>query len=250
MTTSIPWFAVAAACALAAAIPAQAGVVINSTRIIYPQREGEVAVQLTNKGDTPSRIKVWIDNGDGKADPAAFTLTPQTFRIDPGKSQALRLAYTRAPLPADRESVFWFNALEEPQQAEPAPGTNYLKLSYQTRIKLFFRPDGLAGKPGDAPARLQWTLLPNATGKVLHVSNPTAFHVSFLFAGVAADGVAYENGDGGMIDPGASLDIPVTRMDKPTPLPGFETVSQPVRFIWIDDYGATVSAQAPLDGGS
>lgn len=172
------------------------------------------------------------------------------FRIDGSKGQSLRLIYTQEPLPADKESVFWLNVLEVPPRPKVAPDVNMIQLAFRSRIKLFFRPDGLAGKPEDAPAKLQWTLASNAAGKILRVSNPTAFHVSFAYAGVTAGGAEYENTSGGMIDPGATLDIPVTRADKRTPLAGLDKETQPVRFVWINDFGASTAAQAPLGGGS
>lgn len=250
-----PWLAVAAAsCALAGAVPSQASVVIGGTRIVYPQREREVTIRLTNEGAVPALLQAWIDDGDANADPATikvpFTLTPPMFRIDPDKGQTLRLIYTQAPLPIDRESVFWLNTLEVPPRQKTAPDANTMQIAYRTRIKLFFRPSGLAGKPEDAPAKLRWSLGSNASGKVLHVSNPTAFHVSFGFAAVTEGGVAYENRVGGMVAPGATLDLPVNHEDKPTPLAGDQTHAQPVHYVWINDYGAYVPAQAPLAGGS
>jgi P pilus assembly chaperone PapD len=250
-----PWLAVATAtCALVVATPSTASVVIAGTRIVYPQREREVTVRLTNDGKTPALVQAWIDDGDEKADPATikvpFTLTPPMFRVDPTRGQSLRLIYTQEPLPTTKESVFWLNVLEVPPRPKNATDVNMVQIAFRTRIKLFFRPTTLAGKPDEAPAKLQWSLGSNATGKVLHVSNPTPFHVSFSAAAVTTVGTTYENHDGGMIDPGASLDISVTRADKPTPLTGNQTNAQPVHFSWINDYGADVPAQAPLASGS
>lgn len=50
-------------------------------------------------------------------------------------------------LPQDRESLFWFNVLEIPPKSKAKEGEslNQLQLAFRTRIKLFFRPDGLKG---------------------------------------------------------------------------------------------------------
>ncbi len=45
-----------------------------------------------------------------------FTATPPVSRIDAKRGQTIKLMYTASSaLPKDRESVFWFNVLEVPQ---------------------------------------------------------------------------------------------------------------------------------------
>lgn len=62
-------------------------------------------------------------------------------------------------LPKDRESVFWFNVLEVPPKPDAAKAANQslLQLASCTRIKLFYRPEGLSGIPSDAPLALKWS---------------------------------------------------------------------------------------------
>lgn len=247
MFTFKPWLAVAAgACAFAAPTPSRASVVISGTRIVYAQRDREVTVRLTNDGQIPALVQVWFDRGDPNADPAAvsvpFTLTPPMFRIDPTKGQSLRIIYTQEPLLTDRESVFWLNVLEVPPRAS-TPGTNSMQLAFRSRIKLFFRPAGLAGNAEDAPNKLQWTLVSNAAGsKILRVANPTPYHVSFSSAEVTIGGITFENHTGGMVAPEASFDFPVARAQTQSPA----NRAQPVHFTWLNDYGASVHAQAAL----
>ncbi|MDN8660446.1 fimbria/pilus periplasmic chaperone, partial [Staphylococcus aureus] len=49
---------------LLAAVCAHSSVVINGTRIIYQEADGEVLVQLRNEGEGPILIQSWIDTGD------------------------------------------------------------------------------------------------------------------------------------------------------------------------------------------
>ncbi|WP_164671810.1 fimbria/pilus periplasmic chaperone, partial [Pseudomonas viridiflava] len=98
---------------------AHAGVVIDGTRHIYPQQRREITLRLTNDDErAPRLVQVWLDQGDPASDPSnsevPFSLSPPVFRLYPQKSQAVRLVYTEEPLPADRESLFWLNALEIP----------------------------------------------------------------------------------------------------------------------------------------
>ena len=95
-------------------------------------------------------MQAWLDAGDPHAKPGEskvpFVLTPPLFRLDPTKVQSLRLVYTHDPLPADRESLFWLNVLDiPPRAAANADAPNQLELAFKHRMKVFFRPAGLAG---------------------------------------------------------------------------------------------------------
>lgn len=46
-------------------------------------------------------------------------------------------------LPQDRESLFYLNVIDIPPD-NPARSGNLLKLAMQNRIKLFYRPQGIA----------------------------------------------------------------------------------------------------------
>ncbi|MCV5656029.1 fimbria/pilus periplasmic chaperone, partial [Escherichia coli] len=80
-------------------------------------------------------------------------------------------------LPKDRESVFWFNVLEVPPKPDAATATNQslLQLAFRTRIKLFYRPEGLKGNPSDAPLALKWSWATAGGQTALQVTNPTPY---------------------------------------------------------------------------
>ncbi|WP_043219895.1 fimbrial biogenesis chaperone, partial [Burkholderia gladioli] len=87
---------------------ADASVVIGGTRVIYGAGEPEVTIKLSNEGQSPALVQSWVDAGDTKSEPSTtkvpFVVTPPISRIDPSKSQTLRIVYTGEPLPKDRES--------------------------------------------------------------------------------------------------------------------------------------------------
>lgn len=157
-----------------------ASIVIDTTRVVYPEKDAEVSVRLANKGDEPRLVQAWIDDGDEKSNPekidVPFIILTPIFRMDSKKEQVLRIRYTNSkPLPKDRESVFWLNILEIPPK--PSAGKsmeNYLQFSFRTRIKLFLRPQNLPGIAADAPTQLTWKYQPGA----LLVSNPSAFNIT------------------------------------------------------------------------
>lgn len=173
---------------LACVLPASAAIVINNTRVVYPQNEREVTVRIDNQGKGPVLLQSWIDDGDAQALPeklqVPFVLTPPVNRIDAGKSQSVRIRYTGHRLPTDRESLFWLNALEIPSHHKSAEPQNTLQMAFRTRIKLFFRPAGLKGEPEDAARALRW----ESDGGQVTAINDTPWHVSLLNIHLRAGG--------------------------------------------------------------
>jgi chaperone protein EcpD len=239
----------AAAAALFAAIlfvaapRACAEVVISGTRVVYFAVKREVTIDVHNPGATPSLVQAWLDAGDPHAKPGEskvpFVMTPPLFRLDPTKSQSLRLVYTHDPLPEDRESLFWLNVLDIPPRGGTNPDLpNQLELAFKHRMKVFFRPAGLSGSAADAPAQLTWKLQ-YKEGKLVGIqaSNPSAYHVSLTQIGATVAGhpiIAKAD----MVDPFASrsfeLPDPVT-----APLGAVA-----VEYWFVNDYGGSVKATA------
>jgi chaperone protein EcpD len=225
-------------------VSAHANVVIGGTRVIYPADQREVTVKLTNAGDQPALVQAWVDSGDPDATPekstAPFTLTPPLTRIEGGKGLTLRLVYTQEPLPADRESVFYLNTLDIPPNAKPGDDRNLLQVAFRTRIKIFFRPDGLPGNPDEAAEHLKWKLVRDDSGSyALDCSNDSAFHVSFNEVGVMHAG-HMATGGGGMVPPHGTTRFVLKDLSN---LP-----SGPLelRFTSVNDYGAPVPHQQPI----
>ncbi len=171
--------------ALAWTAAAQAGVVINATRIIYNEKSGEATAQLRNQGPSPVLVQSWLDNGDAKSKPdtvkVPFTLTPPVARIDPGKGQALRIVRTGGGLPSNRESLLWLNVLEIPPKASQkiAAGDNLMQFSFRTRIKMFYRPDNLPMTPAQAFEKLDLSLRKGASGYEIVAKNPSPYYLTF-----------------------------------------------------------------------
>jgi len=222
--------ALLATCALA---PAQAGVLIGGTRVVFNAKEGETTLRLTNDADAPALVQAWIDTGDQQSTPDSvdtpFLITPPMFRMEPKRDQNLRILYTREPLPADRESLFWLNVLEVPPKptGAAAQGTNFLQLAVRSRLKLFFRPDGLKGDPLKAPESLTF----RATNGALVVNNPTPFHITLADVVVDAGGKTFK-ADAGMVAPMGELRLTAAG------LPAAATGAA-VRYNAINDFGAS-----------
>ncbi|MDT3526644.1 fimbria/pilus periplasmic chaperone [Stenotrophomonas pavanii] len=220
-------------------LPAQAAVTLQGTRIVHDaSKSRDVTVKASNVGEQPAMTQVWIDAGDSHARPESvrtpFRLTPSEPRLLQAKqAQAYRITYaprpSEAPLPTDRESVFYFNLLDIPPKPANAGDRNLLQFAVRTRVKLFHRPAGLPGSARDAAAQLQW----RASGAALHVQNPSAYHVT-LSTLTLADGRSV---DVDMVAPGDSAHFA---------LPQGAAMPTKVIFTWLDDYGAPREQQASV----
>lgn len=238
------WAFAAAATLSLVATHSQASVVIGGTRVIYPEAEREVTVRLSNEGKLPALVQSWLDAGNPNALPdatdAPFILTPPLSRIEPGQGQSLRLLYTKDPLAQDKETLFWLNVLEVPPEAEPDEARpNTLQLAFRTRIKLFFRPNGLAGSADDAPAKVSWQFVRlGGGGYGVRAHNPTPYHVTFSRVAVKTGDITRTNALGGMLAPGATVDFDIEGLSA---LPGGPAE---VDYTYLNDFGSGVVGQA------
>jgi chaperone protein EcpD len=220
---------------------AGASVVINGTRVIYPSKEREVTIKVTNDGTLPALVQAWLDDGDATVLPqdakVPFTMVPPLFRLDPKKGQMLRIVYTQEPLATDKETLFWLNVLEVPPR-DGDTNRNLLQLAFRSRIKLFFRPEGLPGDAREAPAHVTWKFVHgHQGGYALQATNPTPYHVTFTKLTATSGSAKWTNEKGGMVSPGGTAEFDVGNA-APT---GEEPAE--VDYTFLDDYGAGVNGK-------
>ena len=234
---------------LLAGLSANAAVVISGTRVVYNGADHETTVKLTNKGAQPALIQVWIDKGEAEDAPTdievPFTVTPPVERIEPDKAQTLRVLYTGEPLPKDQESLFWLNVLDIPPKAAESDeaSRNYLQFAIRTRIKLFFRPPGLAGSVMDAPSKLSWRLVQAGTTQLIEIHDPTPFYVSFANVDIAAGGKHAVFDEGGMVGPGQTVRLPLKGAVSPA-------ADTKVHYRAINDFGGTTEGDASVSSAA
>jgi len=239
LSIRIPYFRVVtgvvawAACATLA----QAALLLDGTRVIFPEQARDVTVRMENSGTEPVLAQSWIDDGRTEVPPeqmrTPFVVAPTLVRVEAGRSAVLRITNMQEPMPVDRESVFWLNVLEVPAVQQDAD--NRLRFAFRTRIKLFYRPAALANDADTAQDKLIWKVSGDASragGRQvsLEVSNPTPYYVSFGMVEGDVGGTFVPAG-GGMVAPFGTQRFP---------LPGGATQSHrptAVRYMAIDDYG-------------
>lgn len=222
--------------ALLVPILANAAVQITGTRVIYPAAEREVVVRLNNASDRPALVQSWLDSGDASVQPGVeqlpFVVLPPLARVEARKGQALRIAHVGGVLAQDRESVFWLNVLDVPPKADTSADQNVVQLAFRTRLKLFYRPDGLPGSPTASAEKLSWTVVPHGKSFALRVRNDSAYHVSFSEIGLKAGSKTYNVDAGGMVAPRSTEDFSLVGLSvRPS--------AGEVEAKWLDDFGAS-----------
>ncbi|EDT8879266.1 fimbria/pilus periplasmic chaperone, partial [Salmonella enterica subsp. enterica] len=105
------------------------------------------------------------------------------------------------PVPQDRESLFYFNLREIPPKSDKP---NVLQIALQTRIKLFYRPEGIVQAPG-AVWQDKLVLHPQAGG--YRIENPTAYYITIIGIGGTAEQAEKGKFDTVMVSPKSSVSV-------------------------------------------
>ncbi|HDS3407706.1 TPA: fimbria/pilus periplasmic chaperone [Citrobacter freundii] len=133
---------------LSVVTPVHAGIVIYGTRVIYPAEKNEITLQLMNQEQNASLVQAWVDDGNTSLPPekiqVPFLLTPPVVRVPGNSGQQLKIKKMPNMLPNNKESLFYLNVLDIPPNNPANAGKNVIKFAMQNRIKLFYRPSGIA----------------------------------------------------------------------------------------------------------
>ncbi|HEI2663998.1 TPA: fimbria/pilus periplasmic chaperone, partial [Escherichia coli] len=135
-------------------------------------------------------------------------------------------------LPADRESMFYFNVREIPPKSNKP---NTLQIALQTRIKLFGRPKALEKVSMKSPWQHKVTL--TRSGQAFTVNNPTPYYV------IISNASAQKNGN-----PAAGFSPLVIEPKTTVPL-NVKMDSVPV-LTYVNDFGARMPLFFQCNGNS
>lgn len=167
------WSTLVAALLLIFGAQVQAGVIVGGTRLIYDGGKKESSLGISNPDKVPYLIQSWVDTQEGDTSKAPFIITPPLFRLDGGQDNILRVVRAGGNLPTDRESLYWLNIKSIPSAEKKE---NTLQIAVKTRIKLIYRPQGLAGSLDDAAKGLKW----QRSGNAVQVTNSSPYYVTFF----------------------------------------------------------------------
>ncbi|WP_339434719.1 molecular chaperone [Pseudomonas orientalis] len=218
---------------------AHASVVMTGTRVIYPAQAQEKVVQLTNQDTHPYLVQMWLDTGNpnltAQTADAPFIASPQVFRMNPNAGQVVRLVFTGSDLPKDRESLFYLNFMQMPAIKTSELQANKLLLSVSSRMKLFYRPQGLAGSPDALSQSLHFKL----QGRAVIASNDSGYFATVRRADVVSHGKSYTLSQ-------ASMVAPLSHANWPLPAGASAAAGDTVRLTLVNDFGADVVTDLPL----
>lgn len=209
-------------------LPTNAALSVDLSRIIF--NEGDKSVGLTVKNNNlrdPYLAQGWMENEKEEKIHSPFMVLPPVQRVEAGGKTKVRVqtVSNTAPLPTDRESVFWFNLREIPPKSDRA---NVLMLAMQIRLKVFYRPAALKVDPSADTVPGTDTLSLIRQNDQYVISNPTPYHFSFVEARNSLSSKGIENFEPFMVAPGnkVTLSISATRLG-----------NNPV-LTFVNDYGS------------
>lgn len=213
-----------------------ASATLENTRIIYQSDKNGKTIKISNNDSLPYVIQLWSDSGNNKSAPTdanpPFIALPPSFKMSPNSVQTVKLIYSGASLPQDRESVFYFNMVQIPPVK---PNQNAMALVLKNRVKLFYRPANLSAP---SPQTLENGLRFTPDGrKGVAVANASPYYVSVISAMLTCRGSSAALKTA-MIPPQSS------NMQWATGL-----IVQPgctVNYTYINDYGGMVKASAQV----
>jgi len=152
------------------------GVALSATRIIYPEVEKQVSINVTNYDDKESfLVQSWVVDKLGVKS-TSFIVSPLLFVLKPGKMNMLRIMYNGPALPEGKESIFYLNNKAIPSVEKKSQAGNTLQIASQSVIKLFVRPKHLSVNPSEAPAMLRCQLHEGG----LIISNTSPYFVTLV----------------------------------------------------------------------
>ena len=211
----------------------QSATYLNKTRLIIQEKDPDVTFSLTNQGQFPALMQLWIDQNNLFDRPelikSPFLITPSLFRLDASKKYAVRIQLVDQDeaMAKDRESLFWLNVLEVPPKPLSSVDSNSLQLAFRTRIKLFYRPSILATTNlTNEIKKLQSDKVNCLSGRCLSLKNHSPLHISLLNITLNDNQIVSDLPNDGMIAPFSTIEIP---LDNPE--------NQLKKFIWIDEDG-------------
>lgn len=169
------WISALVAALLALAPCAQAAVKIEGTRLIYFGDYKEASINIVNQSPSELVVQSWVTHeSDDATQPVPFAVVQPLVRLDAQQHHLLRILYAGEGLPGDVESMFLLNVMEIPLKPETADSVQF---ALRQRLKLFYRPPGLAGSSSEAVQQLVWS---RVDGQSVTVTNPSAFHLSLV----------------------------------------------------------------------
>lgn len=199
-----------------------AAIQLEATRVIYNSGSSSASLSLKNESDQNYMLQSWLENEDRSSNaPIPMQVIPPIMRIDAGKEATLRFIYAGHGLPTNRESLFWINLQEIPPEAKDP---NVLQIAVHSRLKLFYRPQGLNTTLDKEVQKLIWT----QNGNKLTVTNNGPMYISLNRLHLNKESAQ-----------DIYLDMVSPFSTRAFTLPANTQLGSTVSFSYVNDYGGT-----------
>lgn len=217
---------------------AQAAIALDRTRIIFDGSQKSVSLNVSNQNkQLPYLAQGWIEDDQGTKIQSPLTVLPPVQRIEPGKPSQVKIQALPAAklLKQDRETVYYFNLREIPPKSSKP---NTLQIALQSRIKLFYRPAGIAMDKNAPPPQEQLTL--TKQGDKYVVNNPTPYYVTLVDASNKKDGPGIKSFEPMMVPPKSNLPLTVSA----------SAVGNSPVLTYVNDYGGRPQLSFSCNGST
>ena len=231
------FFILAVLCSAGWSVVAQAGLQLDTTRIIYPEGAKSVTVGVDNVGGNRAFLVESQVSADTQGQvKAPFVVMPPLLRVESGGSNQIRIMQAGESLPKDRESLFWFSVKGIPASAPLSAGSadkgasvdGGISLGVGIFVKMLYRPQGLMPQQaGFAALRVQHT------PEGIRLNNPSPYYLNFASLSVGGVSVITPQTavNSATLAPFASMDISARGLSLPAQ----------VQWKLINDQGAVLT---------
>uniref|UniRef100_UPI00263723F0 fimbrial biogenesis chaperone n=1 Tax=uncultured Vibrio sp. TaxID=114054 RepID=UPI00263723F0 len=159
---------------------ANAGVNLSKTRVVIDKNNDYSGnVRVNNVGDEEVLIQAWIDDGTNKVKGSHFLVTPPVRRLGGKKSSTLKLDLTglkAKQISSLEEQVYYLNVKSIPKRNNV---DNKFLIATNSRIKVFVRPESLAGISSLTDVKRNLTAIQTSQG--FQIINDSNFSLNFEF---------------------------------------------------------------------
>ena len=193
---------------MGSSITSHAAIALDRTRVVFDGDRKSVSLNVSNENkQLPYLAQGWIENEAEEKIQSPFTVLPPVQRIEPGKPSQIKIQSLPVinTLPQDKESLYYFNLREIPPKGDKQ---NTLQIALQSRIKLFYRPKGLAIDTNAPPPQDKITL--TKQGETYLVNNPTPYYITFVDASRQKSMEGVKDFEPFMVAPKSSMPLTVS----------------------------------------
>ncbi len=198
---------------------------VDVTRIVIENGRQSGSCVLTNGSDVPYAAKNTALDYFTRERRSDVIATPPVALMPTGKQVRVTVTVLDPEaLPKDRESLFLLSSEATPGVGDQS-SKNTLLIRYASRLKVFYRPEGVDANMQDAIWGLAWT----RDGNTLTVENGSPLHVTL--ANVSIEGKRYAE------------HLIVKPFERTSLTVGEHPADATVRWDGVDDYGGVVTGR-------